>query len=205
MCPIAASRSGTTAARDLEREVLGRVVLVGGGHHARRTPANAWSPCTVTPASCRAGTTRGRNASATSACTSSDSAALQTEVRWVLALSTIASAMSRSAVGVDVHVAVADAGLDHRHRRLLDHRPDQAGAAARDEHVDQAAGPHQRLGRLVPRPRARAGPRRPGRPDATAAARRVCHHRGVACDGRSRTRAAARRCRSSGRCRRRRR
>ena len=37
------------------------------------------SPCTVTPASAAPRTTRGRNASATSACTSSDSAALQTD------------------------------------------------------------------------------------------------------------------------------
>ena len=56
-------------------------------------------------------------------------------------------------VPVDVHVAVADPGLDHRHRRLLDDGADQAGAAARDQHVDQAAGPHQRLRRLVPLPR----------------------------------------------------
>ena len=51
--------------------------------------------------------------------------------------------------GVDVDVAVADAGLDHRHRRLLDHRRDQPGASARDEHVDQPAGPHQLLDRVV--------------------------------------------------------
>ena len=42
-------------------------------------------------------TTRGRNTSATSACTRSDSAALHTDGRWVLAFSTIASALSRSA------------------------------------------------------------------------------------------------------------
>ena len=36
-------------------------------------------------------------------------------------------------------MAVAGAGLDHRHRRLLHDRPDQTGAAARDEQVDQAA------------------------------------------------------------------
>ena len=40
---------------------------------------------------------RGTNSAATSWCTSSDSAALQTDVRWVLALSTMRSAMSRSA------------------------------------------------------------------------------------------------------------
>ena len=50
---------------------------------------------------------------------------------------------------VDVHVAVADAGLDDRHRRLLDHRADQPGAAARDEHVDEAAGAHEHLRGVV--------------------------------------------------------
>ncbi len=40
---------------------------------------------------------RGTKVAATSWCTSSDSAALHTEVRWVLELSTIRSAMSRSA------------------------------------------------------------------------------------------------------------
>ena len=55
------------------------------------------SPWTRTPASWSARTIRGTNSSATSWCTSSDSAALQTEVRCVFALSTMRSAMSRSA------------------------------------------------------------------------------------------------------------
>ncbi len=46
-------------------------------------------------------------------------------------------------LGVDVDVAVAGAGLDDGDRGLLDDRTDQGGAAARDEDVDQAAGPHQ--------------------------------------------------------------
>ncbi len=40
---------------------------------------------------------RGKNFAATSACTSSDSAALHTPIRWHLALTVIRSAMSRSA------------------------------------------------------------------------------------------------------------
>ena len=52
----------------------------------------------------------------------------------------MASALLEVGGGVDVDVAVADAGLDDRHRRALDHGADQLGAAARDEHVDQAAG-----------------------------------------------------------------
>ena len=42
----------------------------------------------------------------------------------------------------------AGAGLDHGHLRLAHDRVDQLGAAARDEHVDEAAGLHQ-LGRAV--------------------------------------------------------
>ena len=96
MWRTAAARSGTTDAdRSRERYSVRWSSSVTGS-----TPscaANVASPCTVTPASCRARTTRGTNASATSACTSSDSAALQTDGRCVLAFSTIASAMSRSA------------------------------------------------------------------------------------------------------------
>ena len=51
--------------------------------------------------------------------------------------------------GVGVDVAVATAGLDDGHRGLLDDGPDEPGAAARDEDVDEAAGPHERGG---PRP-----------------------------------------------------
>ena len=52
----------------------------------------------MTPASRSAGSARPRNAPATSACTSSDSAALHTEGRDVLAFNRIDSAMSRSAL-----------------------------------------------------------------------------------------------------------
>ena len=96
MCRTAASRSGTTAA-EMSSE---RYSAAWSSSVAGTTPssaAKAASPCTVTPASCSAATTRGRKTSAMSACTSRDSAALHTEGRWVLALSTIASAWSRSA------------------------------------------------------------------------------------------------------------
>ena len=45
-------------------------------------------------------------------------------------------------VGAFVHVdvTVADTGLDGGHLRVADHRVDQARSAARDDHVDQAAG-----------------------------------------------------------------
>src|SRR3954453_8433232 len=55
------------------------------------------SPCTVTPARASSSSTSGRNESAMSACTSSDSAVLQVDRRWVLEFSTTASAFSRSA------------------------------------------------------------------------------------------------------------
>ncbi len=51
--------------------------------------------------------------------------------------------------GIDVDVAVAGPGLDHRDRRLLHDAADQPRAAAGDEHVDQAAGAHQRLDAVV--------------------------------------------------------
>ena len=55
--------------------------------------------------------------------------------------------------GVDVDVAVADTRLDDRHRGLLHHRADQSRPAARDQHVDLAAGAEQPLDRLVAVPR----------------------------------------------------
>ena len=73
---------------------------------------------------------------AASTCTSSVSAALHTPGRWVLALTMIRSAASRSALGVDVDVAVARRGVDHRHRRDALERVLQALAAARDDEVD---------------------------------------------------------------------
>ena len=45
-------------------------------------------------------------------------------------------------------MAVAHPGLDHRHLAVADHRVDQAGAAAGDQHVHQAAGRHQLGGHL---------------------------------------------------------
>ena len=81
---------------DLEREVLGGPVLLGRGLDpvlgGERLVAVDGDPGVL-----QGRTMRGTNSPATSACTSSDSAALHTEVRWVLALSTMRSAMSRSA------------------------------------------------------------------------------------------------------------
>ena len=78
--------------------------------------------------------------SAIAASTSSVSAALQTLGRRVLEFSRIRSATSQVGAFVHVDVTVADTGLDGGHLRVADHRVDQAGAAARDDHVDQAAG-----------------------------------------------------------------
>ena len=68
-------------------------------------------------------------------------------------MTTIAHRLVEVGGGVDVDVAVADAGLDHRHRRPVDHGLDQPGAAPRDQHVDQAARRHQVAGRSWRRPR----------------------------------------------------
>jgi hypothetical protein len=45
--------------------------------------------------------------------------------------------------GIDIDVAVADAGLDDGHGGVEDDGVDQVRSAARDEQVDQAAGGHQ--------------------------------------------------------------
>ena len=76
--------------------------------------------------------------------TSSVSAAPQTPVRRILALSTIDFAMSSSAERVDIDVADAFEMREHRHARLGLHARDQALAAARHDHVDAAvqAGQH---------------------------------------------------------------
>ena len=44
---------------------------------------------------------------------------------------------------VDVDVTVANTGLDHRNRGVLDNIGDQGCATARDQHIDQAASGHQ--------------------------------------------------------------
>ena len=56
---------------------------------------------------------------------------------------------NRGGVLVDVDVAVAYAGLDHRHGRTLDDTTDEPLSPARVEHVDDAAGGHQVLEGLV--------------------------------------------------------
>src|SRR6266545_2551037 len=85
MCSTAADSDGTTDAGATSTLT------------ARPASTTAGDPCTVTPASRSAGNALARNASATSACTSTDSAALHTDGREVFALSRIDSAMSRSA------------------------------------------------------------------------------------------------------------
>src|SRR3954467_15827844 len=59
--------------------------------------ATRGSPCTVTPADTSSSITSGRNESAMSMCTSSDSAGLQVDSRWVFEFTVTASAFSRSA------------------------------------------------------------------------------------------------------------
>ena len=54
---------------------------------------------------------------------------------------------------VDVDMAVADAGLDDRHRGVVDNVADQGLATARDEYVHQAARLHEVVDRFVRLPR----------------------------------------------------
>ena len=91
----------------------------------------------------------GRKASATARWTRSVSAALHTPGRWVLALTTIDSAMARSAAGVHVDVAVAGAVEHVGHGGVLQHRGDQRRPAAGDEAVDEATQAHELHRRLV--------------------------------------------------------
>ena len=123
------SVAGSTASGTPARRPRGRATcrqrqraLVGAHQHAGGAAARA--------------AMRGRNSAATSSCTSSVSAALHTPGRWVLALSTIASACVEVGGGVDVDVAVARGGVDHGHRGDLLQRRLQALAAARDDQVD---------------------------------------------------------------------
>ena len=140
MCSIAASREGTTAAEiSSARYSVPQSSSVAGS--TRRWAANASSPWIVTPASCSAVTIRGTNSSATS-CVDEQRLG-RVAHRGAVGLGVEHDALGHVEVGggVDVDVAVADAGLDHGHRRLLDDRPDQPGAAARDRARRRARGP----------------------------------------------------------------
>ena len=95
MCSSAAGRSSTTrTAMSIDRYSVAQSSSVAGTTASCAACAEE-SPCSVTPASASADSRRGRNG--TSRCTSSVSAALQTLTRWVLELSTIASAIAGSA------------------------------------------------------------------------------------------------------------
>ena len=89
---------------------------------------------------------RGTNASATAACTTSDSAALHTLGRCVFALTTIFSGLVEIGRRVDVHVTVAVAVDDHGNRRVVADALDERRPAARDQAVDVVGELHH-LGR----------------------------------------------------------
>ena len=87
-------------------------------------------------------------------CTSSVSAALHTPGRCTLALWAIATASSRSALRVHVHMAVARRGVHDRHGRVLLQRRLQPLAPARDDQVDDSVlGGQLRAARRGPPPR----------------------------------------------------
>src|SRR4051794_15803152 len=84
MCAIASSTDSTTpTARSRELYSVAQSSSVTGSTWSSYD-ATTLSPCTVTPASCSAPSTGGRNSSATARCTSSVSAALQTLGRCTL-------------------------------------------------------------------------------------------------------------------------
>ena len=124
------------------------------------------SPRISQPASRSASRSGARCCRATARSTSSVSAAPQMPVRRILALTTICSAMSRSAERVDIDVADAFEMGEDRHARLVLHARDQALAAARHDDVDECRrGPSASRRRRRGRWSARAGSRPPaGRP-----------------------------------------
>ena len=130
--------------REHEREELRVPVLVlGAQQRARELLAGRGAAAAVDAQLDAVGLQRAQRARAgtrpaASTWTSSVSAALHTPGRWVLALTMIRSAASRSALGVDVDVAVARRRVDHRHRRDALERVLQPLAAARDDEVDDA-------------------------------------------------------------------
>ena len=140
-CSIASSAESTTPHGEHEREELLGPVLLGrprardavDAPRTRVVAAQLDAGVAQRAAAPAAGTRRRR-----AACTSSVSAALQTPGRWVLALSTIASARVEVGRRVDVHVAVARRGVDDRHLRDGAERLLQPLAAARDDQVDHA-------------------------------------------------------------------
>ena len=127
--------------------------------------------------------------------TSSVSAAPQTPVRRILALSTMSRAMARSARGVDIDMADAVEMREDRHARLALDAGDEALAAARHDDVDVAArGPRASRRRRRGRASARAGSRRPAGPAGSSPSRRRRRSRSRSGSNPSR-RAGSRRCR----------
>ena len=134
----------------LEVEELATPVLVGRrGDRRQQCVVAPSSPTSSTSSS--ACSAAARKSAAMSACSTSDSAALHTEGRDVLALRTIASASVEVGRCVDVDVAVAVA-VDHvGHGRVLEDGGDQRRPATRDEAVDHAPQLHELDGRLAGR------------------------------------------------------
>ncbi len=105
---------------------------------AARTAA---SPRTAQPASSSIPISGPRCVAAHARSTSSVSAAPQTPVRRILALSTMRFAISSSAARMDIDVADAFEMREDRHPRLRLHARDEALAAARHDDVEVAVEP----------------------------------------------------------------
>ena len=207
MCSIASSTRVDDADRHLQRQVLGVPVLIGRGAD-RQVGDAARARVRRRAASRRRRAARAARAAgtapATSAWTSSVSAALQTPGPLDLGVDDDLLRGVEVGAAVDVDVAVARGGEDHRHGGDALERRLQALAAARDDQVDDA-GLRRELG-AAPRGRRRrpATARPSGSPAAT---RRLGGDRRRAprwSAPPSSSRAARSRCRTSGTARRRR-
>ena len=143
MCSSASSRLATTfTAATSDRNSLPQS-SADAGTEARRPPAARGPPRRSARISTRAFANSaaifGSQDGAMSRCTSTVSSALQMVGRRTLALYTMPQRHLRIGGAIDIRVAHAGAGLDDRHRRVLDGRLDQALATARDDHVDVLA------------------------------------------------------------------
>ena len=139
---------------DRRRDVRGQVL---GARSPRRSPARPSGAdrrrpppgrrARSRPAARRAGSASGRNASATAACTSSDSAVLQTDGRWVLALSSDRQRLVQVGRLVDVHVAVAR--RRSRSPARWTPRPPSGSATAPPRGISTSTRPRARISSLT--------------------------------------------------------
>ena len=126
--------------RDDRVEIFGPPIFLGRGRTRGSAARAAASPRTAQPARISASISGLSRRAAAVRWTSSVSAAPQTPVRRIFALTTILNALSRSAAGRRRRARPLEMGED-RNARLALHPLDQAPSAARHDHVERAAEP----------------------------------------------------------------